>query len=131
MVRLVCVGAMTTLAAGCAQSTPVASSDPAPTSSGGGCAFLENVTAPGVGPIVIFVTRGPGAQSACDAEVSDPRNKAQDIRPAYVPPGSPVCTYSDTHDPPPEGGRTYEIFGDGATAVCQGMAPGGGPQLGR
>jgi hypothetical protein len=109
--------------AACGPSDRAAQTDPAPSPSADACAFLENVTAPGVGPIVIFVTRGPGAQSACDAEVADPRNKSQDIRPAYVPPGTPVCTYSDSHDPPPEGGRRYEVYGDGATAVCHGMAP--------
>ena len=111
----------------CGQQPQSVASDASPAASSDACAFTENVTAPGVGPVVVFVTRGPGAQSACDAELGDPRNKGQDIRPAYVPSGTPTCAYRDTHDPPPEGGRTYEIYGDGATTVCQGMAPGGAP----
>jgi len=122
MWRALCLMVAASIATGCG-SGDQASTSPASAHPDDACAFLENITAPGVGPIVIFVTRGPGARSACDAEIADPRNRGQDIKPAYVPQGGPVCTYRNTHDPPPEGGRSYELFGDGAAAVCEGVAP--------
>jgi hypothetical protein len=89
-------------------------------SGGEACAFVGPLNpAVGVGPTVIFVTRGPGAQQACDAELKDPKNTAQHLAPAYLPSGAPSCTYVDSHDAPPEGGRTYEIYGSGASALCE------------
>ena len=97
---------------------------PAATPEPGQCAFVGPLSdATGVGPRVVFVTRGAGAQSACDAELADPRNASRHFAPAYVPTGSPVCTYFDSHDAPPEGGRTYELFGDGASTVCEAITP--------
>jgi hypothetical protein len=77
----------------------------------------------GVGPTVVFVTRGPGAQQAGDAEVNDPRSQGPGLKPAYLPTGSAVCTYVDSHDPPPMGGRTYEVYGSGASTLCDSVAP--------
>ena len=101
-------------------SAPDTAADPAtPTPAAGACAFVGPLSdATGVGPRVVFVTRGAGAQKACDAELADPRNASRHFTPAYVPTGAPVCTYVDDHDGPPEGGRTYELFGDGASTLC-------------
>jgi hypothetical protein len=89
------------------------------------CAFTGPLSSAfGVGPTVTFVTRGPGAQQACDAEVKDPRNQGgPGLKPAYLPTGSPVCSYVDSHDPPPEGGRSYEVYGSGASTLCDSIGP--------
>ena len=95
------------------------STPPAPAA----CAFVGPIrTATGVGPVVVFVTRGAGARKACDAEIADPRNASRHFTPAYVPSGSPACTYYDGHDQPPEGRRTYELYGNGASTVCEAIA---------
>lgn len=88
------------------------------------CAFVGPLSsATGVGPTIVFVTRGADAQRACDAELADPRNASRHFSPAYVPTGAPVCTYFDSHDSPPEGGRVYEVFGTGASTLCEAIAP--------
>jgi hypothetical protein len=95
-----------------------------PTSPDQACAVTGPLSSAfGVGPTVTFVTRGPGAQQACDAEVDDPRSQGPGLKPAYLPSGSPVCTYVDSHDPPPEGGRTYEVYGSGASTLCDSIGP--------
>lgn len=118
--RLVLVSAAMAAPAACGSAGDPPVSTPPATAA---CAFVGPIsTATGVGPVVVFVTRGAGAQSACDAEISDPRNASQHFTAAYVPTGSPVCSYYDGHDQPPEGGRTYELFGNGASTICDAIA---------
>lgn len=103
-------------ACGTVESSSVSGVVPSPKDA---CAVVGPLSsATGVGPMVIFVTRGRDAQDACEAELHDPRNRNQGLSPAYVPTGTPACTYLDSHDPPPEGGRTYEIYGSGASVLC-------------
>jgi hypothetical protein len=89
-------------------------------SSSDACAFTGSLAPEGVGPPVTFVTRGMGAQNACDAWVADPKYKGR-LKPAYLPDSAPVCRYADTSDPPPQSTRTYELFGQGASILCNAL----------
>jgi hypothetical protein len=125
---MVCAPLLAAVAAlvscGSATGTAGTAGTAAATPDAGSCAFVGPLSdATGVGPRVVFVTRGAGAQRACDAELADPRNASRHFAPAYVPTGAPVCTYFDSHDAPPEGGRSYELFGDGASTLCEAITP--------
>jgi hypothetical protein len=113
------VAAAAVLAA-CGTSDDAATTSTRVTTSSGVCAFTGSIAPEGVGPSVTFVTRGVGAQNACDAWVVHPKYKGR-LRPAYVPDGAPVCRYADTNDPPPQSVRTYELFGPGAGILCNAL----------
>jgi hypothetical protein len=114
--------------AACGATDDVGTTGARVTTSSEACAFTGSLAPEGVGPSVTLVTRGVGAQNACDAWVANPKYKGR-LRPAYLPDGAPVCKYADHNDPPPQSVRTYELFGPGAGILCKALSstPGASP----